>query len=68
MRITCTKCGIFMGDIETGALRKGRVILCMPCYADLQRLAGARVNDALRDDMPEFLRDMLDGKVTNDSR
>ena len=72
MKIHCTKCNKFMGNIVTGSkLRNGLVYLCTKCHemyklcedlAEYNKGSEPRNDYKGSNDIPDFLKDLLKGK------
>ena len=63
MRLECAKCGLYLGDLEKGKVRKGSVSLCDHCWRRAESAVEmadmvARTND----EMPGFLKGLFGGK------
>ena len=64
MKIYCARCEAFLGEITKGAVRKGAVVVCQPCYerfkiADtMAKLAREQAAQTVRD-VSDFMKGLF---------
>ena len=61
-RLTCKRCGIYLGEIEKGKVKNGTVFLCSECMGKYEILEGLdRYKGATRSDsLPEGFKEIFD--------
>ena len=60
----CSKCGIYLGEMTQGKMKKGTIVLCIECheaYKVIEALNSYRDNTKGSSDMPEFFKDIFKG-------
>ena len=57
--LKCEYCGLYLGDMEKGKVRKGTVCLCADCWKKAK--AAADVAKMASEGMPDFLNDLFKG-------
>lgn len=66
--LRCKICNTFLGSMEKGKLHKSAAILCKDCFDKFKVLEDLKnyergTNNTKTPDMPEFLKDLMDGKI-----
>lgn len=57
MELKCKKCGLDLGNMEKGKIRKGAVLLCDFCWGRVE--AAARVAEMAAEGTPDFLKGLF---------
>ena len=60
MDLKCQRCGLSLGDMEKGKLRKAAVLLCGVCWGKAE--AAMNVADSVNKEMPDFLKGLFGDK------
>jgi hypothetical protein len=62
----CHKCGIYLGEMTQGKIKKNVIILCTECHSVYVSLhdynKGTQSAPNISRDIPDFLKDLMSGK------
>ena len=57
----CHICGIYLGEMEKGKIKRGSVLLCTECMDRYERYKGVADASKIKPEMPEFFNDIFKG-------
>jgi len=59
--LRCEMCGMGLGEVSTGRVRLGAVLLCKGCWGMAK--AAVDVARSVKEEMPSFLSDLFRGRA-----
>jgi hypothetical protein len=57
MELRCKKCGLDLGNMEKGKIRKGAVLLCDHCWVRAE--TAVKVAEMAAEGTPDFMKDLF---------